>query len=171
VAPSIVEAGIAANFENAVLMWRRFTLAGRRAGTRLADRYLEITYEELVDDPEAVLVRVCSFLELTYRPEMLTYPDRSRTKEAALDPVDHHLGHRPTHTRDWRDRFTSEESVAFDELAGDALVAFGYEGSARHSYRHSYERARAYGVDWRARGRASLALARSRSLGANGGSA
>ena len=43
---------------------------GRRDGTALGpERYHQISYEELVNQPGEVLQRVCSFLELSFAPD------------------------------------------------------------------------------------------------------
>ena len=152
VAPSIVEAGFAKNFKKATLMWRRFVSAGRLAGSGLTDRYLEVSYEKLVEDPEKALQGICDFLQLAYDDRMLRYPDRIDSVIPNL-PSTNPLRGRPTNTlRDWRQQLTPEQLRMFERLAGDCLKAFGYQpATRRRTVQQHYERLRVYGSHWRAR--------------------
>ena len=44
------------------------------------DGYLEVRYEDLVEDTESVLRRVCELIELDYDPAMLTYHERAEER-------------------------------------------------------------------------------------------
>jgi hypothetical protein len=159
VAPSIVEAGFAADLEAAALTWRRHTSVARIAGRRLSRRrYLEVSYECLVEDAERTLREVCHFLDLAYDSAMLDYPDRIESVAPGLPAIDRHLRHSPSRTRDWQDQLTVDEVSTFESIAGDVLVAFGYEPSTPRSWRQSFERLRAHGSYLRARRRAAVSL-------------
>jgi hypothetical protein len=69
--------------------WRRFTLASLRTGLESgARRYLMIRYEDLTRDPEAVLRRVCHFIDEDFHLAMLDAEARRRagTVTAAAAP-------------------------------------------------------------------------------------
>jgi hypothetical protein len=103
--------------------WRRETLAARRYGRE--HPYLEVRYEELVEDPEARLRDVCAFLGMEFEPAMLEYH-----READLDiTVDHVLLARPpvTTARNWREQLAHRDVELFEAIAGDALSELGYE--------------------------------------------
>jgi hypothetical protein len=67
--------------------WLDFVSAARDHGAR-AQHYLEIKYEELIARPDAVLRRICAFLQLPYVEAMLRYhertPDRLREHQTRL---------------------------------------------------------------------------------------
>ncbi|MEN8239493.1 MAG: sulfotransferase, partial [Actinomycetota bacterium] len=64
----------------AALYWRSRVGRGRAAGSALGDtRYLETRYENLVDDPEEEVRRICEFLDLEFEPEMLQYQKAAET--------------------------------------------------------------------------------------------
>src|SRR5215831_13608239 len=50
--------------------WRTEILAARRLGRHSGSRYLELRYEDLVDEPERWLRQVCEQASLTWEPEM-----------------------------------------------------------------------------------------------------
>jgi hypothetical protein len=52
--------------------WRENILKARKDATGLAGSYMEIHYEDLIQDAPAVLTKVCQFLERDFVPEMAT---------------------------------------------------------------------------------------------------
>lgn len=122
----------------AALLWRERVSAGRSAGAVLgSSRYVEIRYEDLVDDPEATLRRICDFIDLEYRPEMLSYPQRAAELVARDGGPEQHRGvfMEPTAgLRDWRTELSADEIEAFELVAGDLLSDLEYERHADTSW-------------------------------------
>ncbi|MEE9129378.1 MAG: sulfotransferase [Phycisphaerales bacterium] len=109
------------------LWWRRDVSTGRRDGGDLGPaRYREVTYEELVGQPEEALRDLAAFLKLPFAPEMLAYhkgktrskPGRS-AKAAWLPPT--------PGLRDWRTQMAKRDLELFEAIAGDLLSGLGYE--------------------------------------------
>jgi hypothetical protein len=116
------------------LHWRLRVERGRRAGRRLGpERYLEIRYEDLVDDTEPVLRRLCDFIGLDFDRSMLRYQDRvDQLVRFDPEPWNHaNLSKPPTPgLRDWREQMGSHDIARFAVLAGATLERFGYERAA-----------------------------------------
>jgi Sulfotransferase domain. len=136
----------AREFAEAARGWRRKILMAHESGVRLGpERYHEVHYEDLVAQPEEVLRDVCRFFDLEYSPSMLGYHERA---EELLDGL-RHTGHiqgirRPptVGVRNWRLDLTPHQIAVFDEVAGTALDALGYERSGlRRSWRARAEAA------------------------------
>ena len=107
--------------------WRTEVAAARRLGRRVGGRYLEVRYEELVDDVEAVLRRICAFGGLEYEPAMADY---AGNVDVSAKPHQQRLLQPPTrNVRDWRGQMTAGDVVAFEEVAGDVLRELGYEAT------------------------------------------
>lgn len=128
--------------------WRDNVLAAREQGGRVK-HYLEVSYENLVRDPEQVLREICHFIELPYSKKMLDYHQRaehrinehegrsnkdgaeilskeSRLKQQANSckvPMPDFIG-------GWRVKLTASEVAEFESVAGHCLQLFGYETSA-----------------------------------------
>lgn len=121
--------------EGAALRWRHWTGRGVVAGRRLGpERYREITYEALVEDPERVAREVCEFVRLDFDGAMLRYADRADEILAGVTYPHHHqsLRLRPTKgLRDWRSQMSPDDVVRFEALAGGLLSELGYERRAR----------------------------------------
>jgi Sulfotransferase family len=138
--------------------WRTEVAAARRLGRRVGSRYLEVRYEDLVDDVEAVLRRICAFAGLEYEPAMADY---AGNVDVSAQPHQQRLKQPPTKgVRNWRDQMPAADVAAFECVAGDLLRQLGY--SASHGPdRHGRVTLAWYAVRagaWRA---ASFALRRS----------
>lgn len=120
-------------FERAVLYWKRDVEAGRTAGRALGtERYLEVRYEDLVNDPVAILRRVVRFLGVEYDEAMLAYAHRSDAVLSGLRRTSHLQGVTQPPTaglRDWRSTMSEGMRGRFDALAGTTLGDLGYPQS------------------------------------------
>ena len=112
-------------------VWRYRVTQGRADGAALGpDRYLELRYESLVDDPESALKQICALASLEYTPTMLDY---HREDPAASVPARNWGHHRnlakppTTGLRDWRDRMSPADQQLFEAVAGRELTDLGYE--------------------------------------------
>ena len=95
---------------------------GRRVG---AARYHEIRYEELVTDPDGVVAGICEFADIPFEQAMLAYAGAVDVSEK---PHQQRLLRPPTAgVRSWREDMSSEDVVAFEQVAGDVLRELGYE--------------------------------------------
>lgn len=105
--------------------WRTEILAARRLGQHAGDRYLELRYEDLVQEPEQWLRRVCEHASLVWEPGML---DHTRPSDTAHMPEHRNLAQPPTPgLRDWHSQMSRDDALAFEQVAGDVLRSSGYE--------------------------------------------
>jgi hypothetical protein len=126
-------------------LWRNRIRKARKQAPKV-DHYMEVHFEDLVDDTEGVLRRLCDFVELDFDPVMLDYHERAegRLKEKARElprknrppqPAEarlesHRLAKEPPRSDRigmWRERMTPEEVAEYEAVAGDMLVELGYE--------------------------------------------
>jgi Sulfotransferase family len=107
--------------------WHTEVAAARRLGGRVGGRYLEVRYESLVDDVEAVLRRICEFAGLEYEAEMVDY---AGNVDVSAKPHQQRLTQPPTKgVRDWHAQMSAPDVAAFEHVAGDVLSELGYETS------------------------------------------
>lgn len=109
--------------------WAHRVRKGREDGRRLGDRYVEVRYEELVDDPERVVRSVCDFVGLDYRPDMLRYYESGAESVPHREQRVHRNLARPLTKglRDWRRDMTPDDLALVEAVLGKALLEFGYE--------------------------------------------
>lgn len=110
----------------AALYWRNRALATRRFGEILdPNRFFEYRHEELLDDTEAVVRKLCEFLALRFEPSMLTYHERMAPRTEEHHP---HVHKPPTKgLRNWRTELSQSDVRLVELLAGDALDELGYD--------------------------------------------
>jgi hypothetical protein len=111
----------------AALWWRWHVLLGRRDGRALpGDRYHELRYEALVEDPEQECRDLCRFLDVEYDDAMVRFHEGRTRDEPGLSPKRAWL---PVTAglRQWREEMRPEDVEAFEAAAGDALEELGYD--------------------------------------------
>jgi hypothetical protein len=104
--------------------WVSEVRAARALGGRVGpSRYLELRYEDLVDDAGRVLAEVCDFAALPFDQAML------EPTEVALAEKPHHrrLVEAPSRRRDWREEMSPDDAGSFEAIGGHLLAELGYE--------------------------------------------
>ncbi|MDQ2910305.1 MAG: sulfotransferase [Actinomycetota bacterium] len=113
----------------AALWWRWHVLCGRMGMPLGAERYYELRYEALVDDPEGECTRLCAFLGLRFDEAMLRFHEGHTRSEPGLSAK--HAWLPPTAgLRNWRTEMPSRAIERFETAAGDLLDDLGYERAA-----------------------------------------
>jgi len=126
--------------------WRK-RIVKSRADAEQVEHYIEVRYEDLVQDTETVLRRVCEHVELDYDPVMLSYHERAgerlaemagalpakkgRPEREAGERVEAHaLTTKPPQSDRvavWKREMSEAENAEFEQAAGYLLADLGYE--------------------------------------------
>jgi hypothetical protein len=113
----------------AATFWKQRVDAAVAAGGDLGStRYVQIRYEDLVQQPEKEVRAVCRLACIDFEPMMLDHRRRAGAiGSSTLDPSIHTLLTAPLHlARDWRREMPRDFVDRFEAVAGDSLVALGY---------------------------------------------
>lgn len=125
--------------------WKQSVMAG--LGSRKGSgHYLDVRYEELIQNTASVLRRICDYISLDFQPAMLSYfehsparlaehAERRRSDGTLLVGREQRLEQQrlaaspPVSARAqaWRTTLTPSEREAFASVAGDLLEELGYE--------------------------------------------
>lgn len=109
--------------------WERNVETGQQAGRMLGpSRYLEMRYETLVREPQAVLEEVCTFLGESFHPDMLDHTSLAR--RVGPGPQGHVEVQQPISTASigrWRTQMAPFDQRMADRLVGRTLSELGYE--------------------------------------------
>jgi hypothetical protein len=126
--------------------WRKRLLKAREDAAEI-DGYLEVRYEDLISDTEAVLRRVCELVELEYYPAMLEYHERAEhrlqemagalpakkgrpAREAGERVAAHAMTTRPPdagRVAVWKREMSEADNAEFEQGGGYLLEELGYE--------------------------------------------
>ncbi|MFU8829651.1 MAG: sulfotransferase family protein, partial [Phycisphaerales bacterium] len=111
--------------------WRDVMERQVKVGERLGpERYAELRYETLVDEPEGELRRICGFLGIAFDESMLRHHERKASgflevekswKQLTMQPID-----KARHGR-YRSKLSAKEIRRIERTAGPMLTRFGYE--------------------------------------------
>ncbi len=124
--------------------WRENVESARQAGSRCR-HYLEVRYEDLLQDTEAILRKICAFIDLTFTRDMLLYyqrtPERLREHLSRYQVTGRLLISHEERLRQqaatmrapdvsrigaWRHEMSSDEIHRFQAVAGTLLEELGY---------------------------------------------
>jgi hypothetical protein len=113
----------------AAAVWLERVGKGCASGRALSPgRYIEIRYEDLVEDIEGEARDICEFLGLDFDSGMLDYTEKARSemldRAVKFNP---RLTEPPTQTRSWKTDMAPEQIEIFEASAGDLLSLLGYE--------------------------------------------
>lgn len=116
-------------------VWSRRLTTNFRMGRIIGpERYLSISYEELVNRPEDTLFRVCDFLGVEYAESMLQFAEDAESKVPTdtrwlwpniMGPLDRSATHR------WKTRMSTNKRIVVEHYAGPLLKELGYETYSR----------------------------------------
>jgi LPS sulfotransferase NodH len=108
------------------LYWEWIVRKGRSYGATLGPRYLEVRYEDLVEQPQSALKKIGEFLQQEL--------DYARIQETSVGSVKKPLTSFKEDLKDghftpvgrWREKFPAAQLVWFERLVGSYLVELGY---------------------------------------------
>jgi hypothetical protein len=111
--------------ELVIYRWKKLVAQGQAEGARLGDRYMELNYESLVEDPELEMSRVCSFLSVDFDEQVLLsrMPESPKKQELA----EGELGSIVANPIKWPRFFDSKTVARLEHVGGATLARLGYE--------------------------------------------
>jgi hypothetical protein len=108
--------------------WVRNVQSGQSAGDQLGpDRYYEVRYETLINNPEGTLQALCVFLGETYDPAMLDYRQEAQRAGGGIDAhVEPQAVLQSSSICRWQREMTRFERRLSQSVAGPLLAELGY---------------------------------------------
>lgn len=109
-----------------ITRWKKIVGEGMRQGREIGfDRYLEVSYEALTEDPASHMRVVCEFLDLAFHENVL----RSSMRHMAANDELVAKNEIVKNSGKWRMYFDHSMIEAMEEVAGGLLTTLGYETS------------------------------------------
>lgn len=121
--------------------WKHSVERGLQFAEEHPTQVMTLRYEDLVDDPESVLHKVCEFLEEDFEPAMLDYhadggrrvPGSGIHSQIAKPVNRQRLGR-------WKQELTPGQVRVFEAVAGPLLERMGYERTLPRAKLRVYEK-------------------------------
>jgi hypothetical protein len=112
--------------------WRSAVETARADGLSLGERYLEVRYERLVEEPLAVVEEALSFMGLTTTGEVAEFcgkiQDETGGSYHALKQVRHYVDNHSRRIGRYRENLSPEEVAEVKNACGRLLAELGYVG-------------------------------------------
>jgi hypothetical protein len=111
--------------------WAEYIRLGRRLGALLGqERYMEVRYEDLVNDPVKELSKICFFLNEQFYERMLQFYADSNKLIPLKQRGQHYNTDKPLQNKrasSWKNEMLNVDAQIFDRYAGKILRECGYE--------------------------------------------
>jgi hypothetical protein len=109
--------------------WQKSVAAARAFSCQYPDQVIEVRYEDLCRQPEDTVQRICEFLDLSYRPQLLHRTSHYDEMEKARS-VSHFQKAFESISTDsigkGRESLTDEQKRTVSHIIGENLVRLGY---------------------------------------------
>jgi hypothetical protein len=114
----------------AARLWKARVRAGMEDGDALAGGYMEIRYEDFIENLEGSAKLITDFLGIEFDEAMLDYTERARDDilpRAAKYNPNVSKSVEAAQKRSWQDSMPDSQVKVFEAIAGDLLEELGYE--------------------------------------------
>jgi hypothetical protein len=108
------------------------------------DRFFRVKYEDMVEEPEAMMTRLCEFLDMEYQPDMLNFHESDEAHRAAQSSDLWGNVNQPImkgNTGKYHTEASEEDIRIFESAAGEVLDELGYRRSVVARGKEEYYRA------------------------------
>ena len=115
--------------------WREYVKAHKQWEEELPDnQYMMLRYQDLIDNTEGMLKKICSLLKVDFEPEMLEYYKRGEKgfaegekswKKGTLQPI------QKNKNEEWKTALTGWQIALVENKAGTKLEEMKYEKSGQ----------------------------------------
>jgi hypothetical protein len=125
------------NIAESARIWRGHVKEYSSWGAKNSDRYHQVRYEDILDDPSRELNKIENFLGISSLPNKIDLFNSPLVKASASQGT-HKLVGMPVQKNNkekWKEQFSAREISLFDILAGDALKQFGYSFNSKPFHR------------------------------------
>lgn len=110
------------NTYHAAYTWNKYVKAGKAFGKIHPDRYHELRFENLLNNPEQSVSSLCSFLNLEYNERVIDFKKSNGSGKTHLltQPL------QKSNQGKWREKMKPSQISIFEALAGETLKVCGY---------------------------------------------
>ena len=109
---------------HAAKYWEQYVTVGHERGSELGpERYMELRYEDILDDQRGSMQKVCDFLGEDFDESLINF---KKANIAGKTPLVQRSVQKSNQEK-WRTEMTKRQIGIFESAAGATLKAFGYQ--------------------------------------------
>lgn len=108
------------------LYWEWIVNRGRRDGRALGQDYIEVHFEDLIANPQAVLSRIGEFIDHDLDYDRIQQVGIGSVSDPNSSFTDKN-GKSFSPVGRWREKFPSQDLIAFEALIGETMEELGYQ--------------------------------------------
>jgi hypothetical protein len=112
------------NTYHAAKYWEQYVTVGHDQGSKFSpDRYMELRYEDILDDQRGSMKKICGFLGEDFDESLINFKKASIAGKTPLVQA----SVQKSNQEKWRTEMTKRQIEIFESAAGATLKAFGYQ--------------------------------------------
>lgn len=116
------------NTYHAAYTWDKYVTAGKVFGAKHPESYFEIHYEDILNQPEEAIKKLCAFLQIEFNDSVINFKKSNGSGKTSLLT-------KPLQTNNqekWKSKMSTKDINIFESLAQNSLKDCGYQltGSA-----------------------------------------
>jgi len=112
------------NVYHAASIWKQYVETGQQAKEYLGnERYFEIKYEDLTNNPEKILREICLYINEEFEPSMVHF-EKSKDPNSKTPMLGKSIQNR--NSEKWRNKMSKRDIRIFENIAGKTLKANNY---------------------------------------------
>jgi len=112
------------NVYHAAQVWKQYVDAGQETGQQLPEnRYFELRYEDLIDDPEDTMRKTCQFIGEEFEQSMVEF-EKSKDPKSKTPMLSKSV--QKKNAEKWRTRMSAWDIRICESVAGSTLEKNGY---------------------------------------------
>jgi len=111
------------NTYHSAYIWDKYIVAGKKFGHKHPKSYIEIHYEDLLNQPESSIHKLCAFLKIEFNHSVINFElsDGSGKTPLLAKPLS------KNNQQKWKNKMPKRQLKIFESLAGNALEQCGYK--------------------------------------------
>ncbi|MDA9981317.1 sulfotransferase [Gammaproteobacteria bacterium] len=114
------------NIYHAGITWNKYVTAGREFGKQHPECYFEILYEDVLNDPETAVKRLCEYLQVDFSSSVINYK-KSTYSGRSGEPHNLQKDIQKNNQSKWKKKMSPKQLSIFEAIAGNTLRDCGYE--------------------------------------------
>lgn len=118
--------GLGTNVYTGAQRWKREVEQQEAFMAEYPERFLYVRYEDLIDDLEATVRKVCQHIEISFHEDLLNYDQKESYYQQKRENINTDKKPQKSLAEKWRKKLSAFEIAIIENVAGETLERHGY---------------------------------------------